>query len=96
MRRSMELARSDGEERTVITVRIGHKGEIALAGHDLGPRVREVWGDDYEYGLTIASEDVPSLALALIAEHYSGDLTAVTRLAELAARHDVAISRWSF
>ena len=94
---TMQLALRDEEEFTSVDMALTAEGGISLSGQDLGPIVRQTWGDsDYEYGVRIAPADVPKLAFALIAEHYRGDLGAVEKISELAKRHGIGAEAWSF
>jgi hypothetical protein len=44
-------------------------GDLVLEGYDVGSFVEEVWGDsDYEYWLTVHSEEIPRLVEELVRE----------------------------
>lgn len=93
----MQLALRDEEEFTSIDLVLKDDGTLDLSGQDMGPIVRQVWGDsDYEYGVRIAAADLPRLAFALIAEHYRGDLSAVQKVRELAERHNINPEYWDW
>lgn len=94
---TMQLALRDEEEFTSVDVALTAEGGIDLSAQDLGPTVRQTWGDDdYEYGIRIAPADTARLAYALIAEHYSGDLRAVAKVRELAQRHGIDSHFWDW
>jgi hypothetical protein len=57
--------RTNGDWR-FLSVRIGTKGEVIFAGHDLGDGVGSLMGyREYEWTMTVAVLDVPNLAAAL-------------------------------
>lgn len=50
-------------------------GKLILAGHDLGPNVRRIWGDsDYEYWLTFEAAGIEALRQHLGADNILGHL----------------------
>lgn len=92
-----QLALRDGEDFTSVDLALTITGGIDLSGQDLGPIVKQTWGnDDYEYGVRIAPADVPRLAFALIAEHYRGDLGAVQKVRDLAERNGINAGFWNW
>lgn len=48
----------------------------------------------FEYGVKLATADLPKLAFALVAEHYAGDLDAVGKIKKLAERHGIEAKTW--
>ncbi|NNG57129.1 hypothetical protein [Sphingomonas paucimobilis] len=94
---TVQLALRDEEEFTSVDMALTAEGGIDLSGQDMGPIVKQTWGDDdYEYGVRIAPADVSKLAFALIAEHYHGDLQAVQKVRELAERHGINPQFWDW
>lgn len=48
---------------------IDSRGDLVLAGHDLGPRVAQIWpSDEYEYFLTVTKKHLSSVAKALLVQ----------------------------
>jgi len=74
----MTKANAGGEEVTlrtirneglssILTARIDDSGDLVLSGHDRGPRVAQVFGDDeYEYRIVVRAEHVEATAAALV------------------------------
>ena len=51
-----------GTEQTVIWAGLSDDGHLTVTGQDMGPSVERMWGDsDYEYGIRIKPEDIPTL-----------------------------------
>lgn len=79
--RMVELAREAGAHGRSVGLKLHKNGNLAIDSYDSGPVVEEVHGDgDYERFCTIAAEDVPRLAAALLHAEFEGDLKAVDRL----------------
>ena len=53
---------------------IRENGDLVLSGQDLGEFVEQVWGDwDYEYWVTVNSDDKDSVLLHLIQEKFESE-----------------------
>ena len=96
--RSLRIAHEvDGEDGRSVHVDLTASGTLDVSGHDTGPSVRRTWGDNvFECGVEFAAADLPRLAFALIAEHYTGDLDAVRKIARLAKRHGIETETWDW
>lgn len=72
-------------------------GGLSLAGHDTGKAPRECFGsDDYEYVLTVPADGLLPLTMALLAEKYRSDPSAVSRLRDFCQGHSIPCSFWSY
>ncbi|WP_295447503.1 hypothetical protein [uncultured Thiodictyon sp.] len=79
----IRLVDADGTDQRHITAEITSTGDLLLSGQDLGPLVREVWGDsDYEYWLTVPASEKDRVLLMLLEIAYAGDEQAVNKLRE--------------
>ena len=95
----LELApRSDGARYRRVTLTVERDGAITLSAHEMGADSRAAWGlDDEEVTLSVPSDQVARLALALAAEILKGGKDAVERLAAICEASDVPcrIACWS-
>lgn len=65
--RMVELAREAGTHGRSVGLKLHKNGNLAIDSYDSGPTVKAVHSDgDYERFCTIAAEDVPRLAAALL------------------------------
>jgi hypothetical protein len=59
---------------SILEAYITEEGNLVLEGYDIGDFVEKYWGDsDYEYWLTVKSENVPAVLLWLIKERFKTD-----------------------
>jgi hypothetical protein len=94
----VELApRSDGARYRRVTLAVDHDGVMSLSAHEMGGGELAAWEDDEEVTLSVVSDQVARLALALAAEILAGGDDAVARLARICEKHDVPcrIACWS-
>ena len=96
--RSLRIAHQvDGEDSRSVHVDLIPDGTLDLSGHDTGPSVQQAWDADvFECGIVFAPADMPGLAFALVAEHYTGDLDAVDKITKLARRHGIEAKTWDW
>ena len=61
------IQKETDEISITLTAEINSKGELVLSGQDLGPRVKELWGDiDYEYWTTVSSDQKRKVVVQLL------------------------------
>jgi hypothetical protein len=90
--------RSDGPRYRRVTLAVEANGAITLSALEMGAAPDAAWGlDEDEVTLSVASDQVPRLAVALAAEILKGGKDAVARLAEICETNDVPcrIACWS-
>ena len=72
-------------------------GTLMLDAQDMGPLVKEVWGDsDYEFGYRVPPEAVGKLACVLLRKLYAGREQAVDEMRALCAAEGVACENGSY
>jgi hypothetical protein len=94
----IELApRSDGARYRRVTLAVEGDGGVVLHSHEMGPGADAGWLDDEEITLSVPSDQVGRLAMALAAELLKGGKDAVGRLAAICEDHNVPsrTSHWS-
>ena len=80
----------DGPTRVRIDAEITDNGDLQLGGHDIGEAPKKWWGhDDYEYIVTVRQKDRDRLLLALLAELFGDDASAVSRFRDFVKEKDV-------
>ena len=90
-----QIALQDGVEYRSVDLALEANGSLDLSAQDVGPMVREYWGDsDYEYGIRIYVEDMSKFAFALIVEFCKADLDSVDRLRKIAEENDIDPHYW--
>jgi hypothetical protein len=94
---SEEIFRQEGENFRSIMVTLEADGVLQVDAQDMGPLVKEVWGDsDYEFWCRIPPEAMGKLAYALIRKHYAGREQAVDEIRALCAEASVACENGSY
>lgn len=92
---SFRLALCEGPEFRSVDLVLLPDGTIDLSAQDIGPTAKATFGDsDYEFGVRIAPEDAPRLAIALLAEFLLGDLEAVDKVRQLAKKNGINPHFW--
>ena len=82
--------RSDGARYRRVTLAIDREGSMTLKTHDMGAGPCDAWGlDDEEVTLSIHSDQVSRLALALACEFLKDGKRAVKRLTRICQAYDV-------
>ena len=67
MEKTMEIFRDEGIEFTSIRTNFDGDGTLSISGQDMGPMVKEFWGDDdYEYFLSIPKKSIEMFLLHLM------------------------------
>src|SRR5262249_60386768 len=75
---AIEIARREGIEFRSVYLSLEDDGTIKMDAQDMGPTVKEYWGDDdYEFWVLVPPASVPKLAFELLREKFSGQLGAV-------------------
>ena len=88
--KTIELARDDGDDSSVLWLRLHQDGAISIDGQDTGPLVERFWGhDDYEYIVTVPAAAVPALAFELLRERFTGNFSAVSELRDFCRQHSI-------
>lgn len=83
------VARHDERGSLTITARQDDRGRLVIEGHDLGERVRSLWGrGEYEWDITVPANAVPAL-VEVLGGHPDEDV-----LELLAAAGDRAWRSW--
>ena len=86
-----------GQDSRSVHIDLTAAGTLDLSRHDTGPSVRRAWADNvFEYGVEFAAVELPKLAFALVAEHYAGNLDAVSKITKLVQRHGIETERWDW
>jgi hypothetical protein len=86
---SDELYRDEGRNFRSVRVRID-EDKLMVDTQDMGPLVKEVWGDsDYEFWTSVDKDHWGPLAVALIKEFLAGEARATDRLKEICEKHGV-------
>ena len=100
-RLSEEIFRQDGREqggnfRSIIAT-LEPDGTLMLDAQDMGPPVKEVWGDsDYEFWCRVPPEGVAKLAYALLRKLYADREQAVDELRALCAAENIPHENGSY
>jgi hypothetical protein len=82
--------RTDGARYRRVTLTLERDGSLVLRSHEMGGSLEAAWGlDDDEVTVSVPSEAIGRLTLALAAELLKGGKTAVDRLTEICDAHDV-------
>ena len=72
----VSLYAEQGEDSRYIDAKIDGEGNLVISGHDLGEICRKYWGDsDYEYWLTVSSENKHRVLKALMERCSQAGLT---------------------
>lgn len=91
MENSIELARQDGTEYRSVRLSLAEGGAIKIDAHDMGPNVERFWDhEDYEYSVAVPASAVARLAVALLAEKFTGNLGAVDAFRSFCEMHAIA------
>jgi hypothetical protein len=94
---SEEIFRQEGENFRSIMVTLEADGVLQVDAQDMGPLVKEVWGDsDYEFWCRIPPEAIGKLAYALIRKHYAGREQAVDEIRALCSEAGVPCENGSY
>jgi hypothetical protein len=94
---SEEIFRQEGDNFRSIMVTLEADGVLQVDAQDMGPLVKEVWGDsDYEFWCRIPPEAVGKLAYALIRKHYAGREQAVDEIRALCVEAGVPCENGSY
>lgn len=65
---------SEKDEHHTLSVEINDNSDLVLEGYDCGQSVKDFFGDfDYEYWLTVKSENVHEVLLQLIKDRFKSD-----------------------
>ena len=87
---SEEVFRKEGENFRSIIATLEADGTLMLDAQDMGPLVKEVWGDsDYEFWCSIPAEAAGRLAYALLRKLYANREQAVDELRALCAAENI-------
>lgn len=88
--RSEEIFRQEGDNFRSIMVTLGADGGLMLDAQDMGPLVKEVWGDsDYEFWCRVSPEAASKLAYALLKKLYANREHAVDELRALCTAENI-------
>jgi len=95
----LELSpRRDGPRYRRVTLAVANDGSLVLHAHEMGGNLEAAWGvDDDEATLSVPSDQLGRLALALAAEVLKGGDDALARLSGICEAHDVRcrIAHWT-
>ena len=94
----VELFRRADESGTlVIDATLKSDGSLEVFFHDIGDAAEEAFGDrDYEHWVTVPSEHVGALALALVKHSWSGNVHAVEAVKGLCQANGIKVEEHSF
>jgi hypothetical protein len=96
-RLSEEIYRQEGDNFRSIRVTLDADGALTLDAQDMGPLVKEVWGDsDYEFWCRIPPEAAAKLAYALLKKLYANREHAVDELRKLVAAENIPHENGSY
>jgi hypothetical protein len=94
---SEEIFRKEGGNFRSIIATLEADGTLMLDAQDMGPLVKEVWGDsDYEFWCRIPAEAAGRLAYALLRKFYANREQAVDELRALCAAENIAHKNGSY
>lgn len=94
---SEEIFRKEGDNFRSIIATLEADGTLMLDAQDMGPLVKEVWGDsDYEFWCRIPPEGAAKLAYALLKKLYANREQAVDELRALCAAENVPHENGSY
>jgi hypothetical protein len=94
---SEEIFRKEGENFRSIIATLEADGTLKLGAQDMGPLVKEVWGDsDYEFWCRIPAEAAGRLAYALLRKLYANREQAVDELRALCAAENIPHENGSY
>ncbi len=96
-RTSEELYRQEGDNFRSIRVTLSEDGGLMLDAQDMGPLVKQVWGDsDYEFWCRIPPEGAAKLAYVLLKQLYANREQAVDELRKLCAAENIPHENGSY
>lgn len=96
-RLSEEIYRQEGDNFRSIRVTLETDGTLMVDAQDMGPLVKEVWGDsDYEFWCRIPPEATGKLAYTLLRKLYANREQAVDELRKLVAAEDIPHENGSY
>lgn len=91
------LRRVDARGTLVIDATLKSDGSLEVFFHDIGDAAEKAFGDrDYERWVTVPSEHVGALALALVKHCWSGSTHAVSELKELCQANGIKAEEHSY
>ncbi|MXO86484.1 hypothetical protein GRI38_10655 [Altererythrobacter aurantiacus] len=91
------IRRADESGTLVIDATLKTDGSLEVFFHDIGDAAEEAFGDrDYEHWVTVSSEYVDALALALVKHSWSCSIHAVSELKELCQANGINAEEHSF
>jgi hypothetical protein len=94
---SEEIYRQEGDNFRSVMITLEADGTLQIDAQDMGPLVKEVWGDsDYEFWCRIPPEAASKLAYALLRKHYTGREQAVDEVRTLCAEAGVPCENGSY
>ena len=86
---SIQLFVQDGKEYRSVRLYLTDGG-LQLLGHDMGPAVERIWGDDdYEFWVEIKPHAMRQLAFALLRDRYAGRKDAVSEFREFCKQNAI-------
>ena len=92
-----EIYRQEGDNFRSIMVTLEADGTLMLDAQDMGPLVKEVWGDsDYEFWCRIPPHAAGKLAYVLLKKLYAGREQAVTEVRDLCAAEGIECKNGSW
>ena len=82
--KSVQLHEEVGETSRYIQAEIRQDGDLVLSGQDVGRAPKEIWGDsDYEWWVSVSSNDKDDVLLALLEKLYVGNPAAIEEFRDL-------------
>jgi hypothetical protein len=92
-----EIFRQEGESFRSVCVTLEPDGTLMLDAQDMGPLVKEVWGDsDYEFWCRVPPAAVGKLAFVLLKKLYAGREQAVDEMRTLCAAEGIPCENGSY
>ena len=89
--------RADESGTIVIDAMLKSDGSLEVFFHDIGEAAEEAFGDrDYEHWITVPSEQVGALALALVEHSFSGNVHAVEAMKGLCQANGIKVEGHSY
>ena len=92
-----EIFRQEGDNFRSVCVTLEVDGTLMLDAQDMGPLVKEIWGDsDYEFWCRVPPEAAGKLAFVLLKKLYAGREQAVDELRAFCAAEGVPCENGSY
>lgn len=85
-----EIFRDERPTFRSICLEVETTGAVKIDAQDMGPTVKEIWGDsDYEFWVAVPASEVQKLLFALLKEKYRGRASAVDEFTRFCQQHDI-------